>query len=164
MVQTFDPMMSKSYNTTVCENQLPYTWLGHVFTGAATLTDTASGNNSCDTIRTLTLAVNPLMTKSYNTTVCANKLPYTWLGHVFTGAATLTDTASGNNSCDTIRTPTLAVDTQPLSLHDAPPISNQLPYTWLGHVFTGAATLTDTASGNNSCDTIRTLTLAVNPL
>src|SRR5436853_628894 len=94
----------------LCANQLQYTWLGHVFTGAATLTDTASGNNSCDTIRTLTLAVNPPTRRSYNLTVCANQLPYTWLGHVFTGAATLTDTASGNNSCDTIRTLTLAVN------------------------------------------------------
>src|SRR5438046_1074364 len=97
-----NPLLTKSYNTTVCANQLPYTWLRHVFTLHDALPISASGNNSCDTIRTLTLAVNPLLTKSYNTTVCANQLPYTWLGHVFTGAATLTDTASGNNSCDKI--------------------------------------------------------------
>jgi uncharacterized protein YlaI len=52
---------------------------------AATITDTVAGNNSCDTIRTLTLAVNPLLTSTQNITVCANQLPYTWLGHVFTG-------------------------------------------------------------------------------
>jgi hypothetical protein len=145
-------------------NQLPYTWLGHVFNGAATITDTVAGNNSCDTIRTLTLAVNPLLTSTQNITVCANQLPYTWLGHVFNGAATITDTVAGNNSCDTIRTLTLAVNPLLTSTQNITVCANQLPYTWLGHVFNGAATITDTVAGNNSCDTIRTLTLAVNPL
>src|SRR5438552_2892053 len=164
MTLAVNRLLTKSYNTTVCANHLPFTSFPTRRSSDLTLTDTASGNNSCDTIRTLTLAVNPLLTKSYNTTVCANQLPYTWLGHVFTGAATLTDTASGNNSCDTIRTLTLAVNPLLTKSYNTTVCANQLPYTWLGHVFTGAATLTDTASGNNSCDTIRTLTLAVNPL
>ena len=103
-----NPLLTSTQNITICANQLPYTWLGHVFNGAATITDTVAGNNSCDTIRTLTLAVNPLLTSTQNITVCANQLPYTWLGHVFNGAATITDTVAGNNSCDTIRTLTLA--------------------------------------------------------
>src|SRR5438477_10578376 len=81
-----------------------------MFNTATIITDTVTGNNSCDTIRTLTLAVNPLLTSIENITVCENQLPYTWLGHVFNGAATITDTVAGNNSCDTIRTLTLAVN------------------------------------------------------
>ena len=161
---TVNPLLTSTQNITVCANQLPYTWLGHVFNGAATITDTVAGNNSCDTIRTLTLAVNPLLTSTQNITVCANQLPYTWLGHVFNGAATITDTVAGNNSCDTIRTLTLAVNPLLTSTQNITVCANQLPYTWLGHVFNGAATITDTVAGNNSCDTIRTLTLAVNPL
>src|SRR5436190_2153027 len=152
-----NPLLTKSYNTTVCANQLPYTWLGHVFTGAATLTDTASGNNSCDTIRTLTIAVEHVRTKSKQTTRRANQFPYTWLGHVFTGAATLTNPASGNNSCYPTRRSSDLVNPLLTKSYNTTVCANQLPYTWLGHVFTGAATLTDTASGNNSCDTIRTL-------
>jgi hypothetical protein len=106
--------------------------LGHVFNGAATITDTVAGNNSCDTIRTLTLAVNPLLTSTQNITVCANQLPYTWLGHVFNGAATITDTVAGNNSCDTIRTLTLAVNPLLTSTQNITVCANQLPYTWLG--------------------------------
>ena len=109
---TVNPLLTSTQNITVCANQLPYTWLGHVFTGAATITDTVAGNNSCDTIRTLTLAVNPLLTSTQNITICANQLPYTWLGHVFNGAATITDTVAGNNSCDTIRT--LIVNVNPV--------------------------------------------------
>src|SRR5258705_357146 len=159
-----NPLLTSTQNITVCASQLPYTWLGHVFNGAATITDTVAGNNSCDTIRTLTLAVNPLLTSTQNITVCASQLPYTWLGHVFNGAATITDTVAGNNSCDTIRTLILAVNPLLTSTQNITVCANQLPYTWLGHVFNGAATITDTVACNNSCDTIRTLTLAVNPL
>jgi peptide methionine sulfoxide reductase MsrB len=130
-----NPLLTSTQNITVCANQLPYTWLGHVFNGAATITDTVAGNNSCDTIRTLTLAVNPLLTSTQNITVCANQLPYTWLGHVFNGAATITDTVAGNNSCDTIRTLTLAVNPLLTSTQNITVCANQLPYTWLGHVF-----------------------------
>src|SRR5258708_29638799 len=92
-----NPLLTTTYNLSVCANQLPYTWLGHVFAGANTITDTVAGNNSCDTIRTLTLAVNPLLTTTYNLSVCANQLPYTWLGQVFTGANTITDTMAGHH-------------------------------------------------------------------
>ena len=161
---TVNPLLTSTQNITVCANQLPFTWLGHVFNGAATITDTAAGNNSCDTIRTLTLAVNPLLTSTQNITVCANQLPFTWLGHVFNGAATITDTVAGNNSCDTIRTLTLAVNPLLTSTQNITVCANQLPFTWLGHVFNGAATITDTVAGNNSCDTIRTLIVNVNPV
>jgi len=64
----------------------------------------------------LTLGVNPLLTSTQNITVCANQLPYTWLGHLFNGAATITDTVAGNNSCDTIRTLIVNVNPVPVPL------------------------------------------------
>src|SRR5436189_146250 len=167
LILAVDPLLTKTYNLSVCANQLPYTWLGHVFNGANTITDTAAGGGgSCDTIRTLILAVDPLLTKTYNLSVCANQLPYTWLGHVFNGASTITDTAAGGGgSCDTIRTLILAVDPLLTKTYNLSVCANQLPYTWLGHVFNGASTITDTAAGGGgSCDTIRTLILAVDPL
>src|SRR5438034_963307 len=156
--------MTKSYNITVCANELPYSWLGHVLRQACDLSVTVSGNHICDTIRTLTLAVNPLLTKSYNITVCANELPYTWLGHVFTQAGNLTDTESGTNGCDTIRTLTLGVNPQLAKSRNISVCADELPYTWLGHVFTPTATLTDTFPYKTLFRSIRTLTLAVNPL
>src|SRR5438552_14201826 len=93
-------------------NQLPYTWLGHVFAGANTLTDTvASTTGGCDTVRTLTLTVNALKTSTQTIAVCNNQLPYTWLGHVFTGADSLTDTvASTTDGSNSGKTLTRSVD------------------------------------------------------
>src|SRR5437762_818178 len=93
----------------VCNNQLPYTWLYHVFHGVDSITDTvASTTGGCDTVRTLTLTVNALKASTQTIAVCNNQLPYTWLGHVFAGANTITDTvASTTGGCDTVRTLTL---------------------------------------------------------
>src|SRR5437773_7583243 len=90
----------------VCNNQLPYTWLGHVFAGANTITDTvASTTGGCDTVRTLTLTVNALKTSTQTIAVCNNELQSTWLGHVFDGAYTLIDTVeSTTGGCAMVRT------------------------------------------------------------
>src|SRR5438034_486423 len=151
----------------VCNNQLPYTWLGHVFAGANTITDTvASTTGGCDTVRTLTLTVNALKTSTQTIAVCNNQLPYTWLGHVFNAAGSLTDTvASTTGGCDPVRTLTLTENGRKTCRQTIAVCNNQLPYKWMGHVFAGANTITDTvASTTGGCDTVRTLTLTVNAL
>src|SRR5947207_1645185 len=124
----------------------------------------ASTTGGCDTVRTLTMTVNALKTSTQTIAVCNNQLPYTWLGHVFNAAGSLTDTvASTTGGCDTVRTLTLTVNALKTSTQTIAVCNNQLPYTWLGHVFAGANTLTDTvASTTGGCNTVRTLTLTVN--
>src|SRR5438034_431461 len=164
---TVNALKTSTQTIAVCNNQLPYTWLGHVFAGANTITDTvASTTGGCDTVRTLTLTVNALKTSTQTIAVCNNQLPYTWLGHVFNAADTLTDTvASTTGGCDTVRTLTLTVNELKTSTQNIAVCNNQLPYTWLGHVFNAAGSLTDTvASTTGGCDTVRTLTLTVNAL
>src|SRR5258706_479512 len=162
LILAVNPLLTKTYNLSVCANQLPFTWLGHVFNSATTIIDTAAGNNSCDTIRTLILAVNPLLTKTYNLSVCANQLPFTLLGHVFNSATTILNIPRAPRSC--LFTYTTIFRSNPLltKTYNLSVCANQLPFTWLGHVFNSATTIIDTAAGNNSCDTIRTLILAVN--
>jgi hypothetical protein len=141
-----NPLLTSTQNITVCANQLPYTWLGHVFTGAATITDTVAGNNSLrynkniDTCRKSAADIN---TKHHG--LCKPVTVYL-VGSCVHRAATITDTVAGNNSCDTIRTLTLAVNPLLTSTQNITVCANQLPYTWLGHVFTGAATITDTVA------------------
>src|SRR5206468_3506484 len=136
---TVNPLLTTTQTLAVCTNQLPYTWLGHVFNAAATISERVVCGKSCDTIRTLTLTVNPLLTTTQTLAVCTNQLPYTWLGHVFNAAATITDTVARNNSCDTIRTLTLTVNPLLTTTQTLAVCTNQLPYTWLGHVFNAAA-------------------------
>src|SRR5204862_5942625 len=113
----------------VCNNQLPYTWLGHVFAGANTITDTvASTTGGCDTVRTLTLTVNALKTSTQTIAVCNNQLPYTWLGHVFNAAGSLTDTvASTTGRCEARTTLTLTVNGMKTLRQRIDVCNNQIP-------------------------------------
>src|SRR5947207_5626199 len=114
--------------------------MGHVFNVEASITDTvASITGVCETVRTLTLTVNALKTSTQTIAVCNNQLPYTWLGHVFNAAGSLTDTvASTTGGCDTVRTLTLTVNALKTSTQTIAVCNNQLPYTYLGHVFKAA--------------------------
>ena len=161
------PLLTAVIDTTVCENQLPFTIYGHVFTAAGSVTDTvASTTGSCDTIRTINVTTIPLLTATVDTTVCENQLPFTIYGHVFTIPGSVIDTvASVTGGCDTIRT--INVTTIPLltAVIDTTVCENQLPFTIYGHVFTAAGSVTDTvASTTGSCDTIRTINVTTIPL
>lgn len=165
IILTVDPLIATTRNLSVCANKLPYVWQGHVFTGAATLYDTVPGLSGCDTQRTIILTVNPLLTKNVDLTVCSYRLPYTWQGHLFTAASTILDTVPSPSGCDTQRTIKLVVNPTPSVSYSAVVCANKLPFSWKGHVFTGAGTITDTVSGApGTCDSIRTLTLSVTPL
>jgi hypothetical protein len=65
----------------------------------------------CDSVATLVLTVNPVVTSTTNTTICSSALPYTWNGINITTAGTYKDTlvsATGCDSCatlDTVRQP-----------------------------------------------------------
>src|SRR4030095_15525331 len=148
LVLAVNPLLTSTVNLTVCANQLPYTWNGHVFTQAGQVIDTVtSTTGGCDTIRTLILAVNPLLTSTVNLTVCANQLPYTWNGHIFTQAGQVIDTVtSTTGGCDTIRTLVLAVNPLLTTTVNLTVCANQLPYTWNGHIFTQAGQVIDTVT------------------
>src|SRR5436309_2311827 len=156
---TVNALITSTQTLAVCTNQLPYTWYGHVFNVASSITDTVvSTTGGCDTARTLTLTVNALITSTQTKAVCTNQLPYTWYGHVFNAAGSLTDTVtSTTGGCDTARTLTFTVNALITSTQTLAVCTNQLPYTWYGHVFNAAGSLTDTVtSTTGGCDTART--------
>ena len=167
MTVNVNPLLTYSDETTICANQLPYTFHGHVFTEAGTQTGTATSLvTGCDSTWTLTVNVNPQLTYNDETTICANELPYTFHGHDFNAAGTQTGTVpSLVTGCDS--TWTLTVNVNPLLTYsdETTVCANQLPYTFHGHVFNEAGTQTGTMpSAVTGCDSTWTLTVNVNPL
>ena len=149
----------------VCENELPVTWNGVNFTEAGTQSATITATNGCDSVVTMTLTVNPLLTYSDDTTLCANELPYTFHGHAFDAAGTLTETVpSLVTGCDSTWTLTVNVNPTLTYSDDTTLCANELPYTFHGHAFTAAGTLTETVpSLLTGCDSTWTLTVNGNP-
>src|SRR5206468_3001846 len=77
---TVNPAVTSTTNTTICDNQLPYTWNGQTINASGTYTANLISAAGCDSVATLNLAVNATLTSTTNTTICTNQLPYTWNG------------------------------------------------------------------------------------
>ena len=126
-----------------------------------------SAVTGCDSTWTLTVNVNPLLTYTDETTICADLLPYTFHGHQFTEAGTQTGTVpSAVTGCDSTWTLTVNVNPSYYLSENETICQNELPYIWRDTTF-----LMGTISGDyvfhrnsiNGCDSIVTLHLTINP-
>jgi hypothetical protein len=158
------PTVTGIQTATVCANQLPYTWNGNTYNAAGSYKDTLISAAGCDSIVTLTLNVNPVVTGTQTATVCANQLPYIWNGNTYNAAGTYKDTLISATGCDSIVTLTLSVNPVVTGTQTATVCDNQLPYTWNGNMYNAAGTYKDTLISAAGCDSIVTLTLNVNPV
>jgi hypothetical protein len=64
----------------------------------------------CDSIATLTVTVNPVVTSSTDTTVCTSALPFTWNGQTVNAAGPYTVTLTSAAGCDSIATLNVTVN------------------------------------------------------
>ncbi len=165
------PLVYETVAITICANQLPYTWNGNIVNagGTAVSTFTATSAAGCDSITTLNLTVNPLLTDTVEVTICQSQLPYTWNGVVVNsggvGAASFT-TPSLVTGCDSTTTLNLTVNPTLTGTASITICQSELPYTWNGVVVnsggTAAATFT-TPSLVTGCDSVTTLNLTITP-
>src|SRR6185436_18365082 len=163
LVLTVNPALTSTTNTTICNNQLPYSWNGQSLTAAGTYTANLISVAGCDSIATLILAVNSMLTSTTNTTICNNQLPYTWNGQSLTAAGTYTANLISVAGCDSIATLVLAVNSTLTSTTNTTICNNQLPYIWNGQSIPAAGTYTANLISVAGCDSIATLVLTVSP-
>ncbi|RYZ51132.1 MAG: gliding motility-associated C-terminal domain-containing protein [Sphingobacteriales bacterium] len=170
---TVKPVLTATKTVTICASQLPYSWNGiNVTAGgatAATYTMTSPTTN-CDSITTLNLVVNPLITAVANKVRCANQMPYVWNGQTVTAGgnavATYT-TASLVTGCDSTTTLNLTVSPVINVTKNISVCTAQMPYVWNGITVNAGgnnvATFT-TSAVNGGCDSTTVLNLTVNPV
>ncbi|WP_165760204.1 hypothetical protein, partial [Niastella populi] len=61
LILTVNDVLSDTTTATICTNQLPYNWNGINITAAGTFSDTLTSSNGCDSISTLILTVNDVL-------------------------------------------------------------------------------------------------------
>ena len=157
------PTYSVTDTAAVCANELPHTWNGLVFNGAGTQSTTLQSIHGCDSVVAMTLLVNPLYAVTDTAAICANELPHTWNGVVFTGAGTQSTTLQSIHGCDSVVAMTLLVNPLYSVTDTATVCANEIPYTWNGVTFTGAGTQSATLQTVHGCDSVVAMTLFVNP-
>jgi gliding motility-associated-like protein len=164
LILNVNPVLTSTDSVTVCANSLPYIWNGNSYNAAGTYVDTLVSQTGCDSIATLVLNVNPVLTSTQTVSVCANALPYTWNGNSYNAAGTYADTLTSQTGCDSIATLVLNVNTVLTSTQTVSVCANALPYTWNGNSYNAAGTYADTLTSQTGCDSIATLVLNVNPI
>lgn len=108
-----EPTTKPVEDVSICESELPYTWLDHYTVNkAGTYFDTAYYHvTGCDSVYyTLHLTVNQPTMGDTTAVICANELPYLWYGHTLTAADTATYTTTNVAGCDSVVTLTLVVN------------------------------------------------------
>src|SRR5258705_522272 len=110
LILTVNPTVTSTTNTTICDNQLPYTWNGNTINVAGIYTANLISAAGCDSIATLNLIVNATLTSTTNTTICDNQLPYTWNGNTYNAAGTYTANLTSAAGCDSIAKLNLTVN------------------------------------------------------
>lgn len=155
---------------TVCENDLPIAWRGHIIprgTQTGTLVFDENAVTGCDSLVMLNLTVNPTYRQEESLVICSGDLPFTWRDTTFAegtlGGTYLFEkqTASG---CDSIVVLHLAVNPTKEESVNLDICRSDLDYRWRDTTFAvGSVSGTytfhrQTASG---CDSVVTLTLNI---
>ncbi|MFN6389833.1 MAG: beta strand repeat-containing protein, partial [Bacteroidota bacterium] len=141
-----------------------YTWIdGNTYTSSTnTPTFTITLPNGCDSIVTLDLTINDILTSTTDITICDNQLPYNWNGNDYnaTGVYDVTLTSAAN--CDSVATLNLTVNNSITSTIDITICDSQLPYSWNGNDYNAAGVYNVTLTSAANCDSVATLNLTVN--
>jgi energy-converting hydrogenase Eha subunit C len=124
--------VTSTTNTTICSSALPYTWNGNSIAAAGTYKDTLTSSTGCDSVATLILTVNPVVTSTTNTTICLVHSLHMERQQYRT-AGTYKDTLVSATGCDSIATLILVVNPVVTSTTNTTICSSALPYTWNGN-------------------------------
>ena len=147
--------------TTICSNELPYTFHDVLFTAAGTQTKTLTNAVGCDSVVTLTVNVKQTSSFSDEITICDDELPFEFHGVTFQEAGTNNRTLTNAVDCDSVVTLTVNVKYRSYFSDEISVCAADMPYTFHGVQFTVAGTQTKTIPNAAGCDSIMTLTVNV---
>src|SRR6202007_398433 len=156
---TVNNVVTSTTDITICQSQLPYSWNGQSYNAPGTYSVTLVSAAGCDSIATLNLTVNNVVTSTTNTAICQAQLPYSWNGQSYNAAGTYSVTLVSTAGCDSIATLNLTVNNVVTSTTNTAICQSQLPYSWNGQSYNAAGTYSVTLVSTAGCDSIATLNL-----
>jgi gliding motility-associated-like protein len=160
---TINPTLTSTTNITICSNQVPYSWNGTNYSTAGTYTANLLTVAGCDSVATLNLIINDVLTSTTDITICSNQVPYNWNGVDYSTAGTYTANLLTVAGCDSVATLNLSINPTLTSTTNVTICSNQVPYSWNGTNYSAAGTYTANLLTVAGCDSVGTLNLTINP-
>ncbi len=162
LLLTVNPVYeTDNLNEAICEGE-SYFFKGQWLTTAGVYKDTLQSIHHCDSIITLRLTVNPVVTTSVYDTICANET-YDFFGNILTTTGLFEDTIQASTGCDSIiRLHLLVLDIYNTVQEES--ICQGETYDFYGQPLTVAGEYTEVLTAQNGCDSTIMLTLTVNPI
>jgi predicted phosphoadenosine phosphosulfate sulfurtransferase len=156
---TVTPNAEHDATQTICDSQLPYTFMGQQFDTAGTYDITESNGDNCLTITHFTLNVNPTYHHFDTVTVCQEALPYLY------GSTPLPDSGSYDIhfssalTCDSLVTVLLNVIPTAAGADELFVCGSDFPVSYGDSSFSVAGTYEVVFHRDGLCDSLVTLTL-----
>ncbi|MFV0593763.1 MAG: Ig-like domain-containing protein, partial [Draconibacterium sp.] len=174
---TYTADETTSIDSSMCEADFEatgFTWGGTDWSGTLgteTKDITFTTVNSCDSIVTVNLTVNPtytaLETTPVDTSICEADLPYTYADSTFDAAGSKDIVFTTVNGCDSIVTVNLTVNPTWLASETTPVDTSiceaDLPFTYADSTFDAAGSKDIVFTTVNGCDSIVTVNIIVKP-
>lgn len=160
---TVNPVRSSNTNASVCSGALPYIWNGQSILSSGSYTTNLTATNGCDSIATLQLQVNSVVTSTTQRSICTAQLPYTWNGLTLNASGTYTANLISQAGCDSIATLELQVGNTVSSSISDEICNSSLPYAWNGLNIQTPGIYSATLTSTIGCDSVITLNLSIKP-
>jgi gliding motility-associated-like protein len=161
LVLSVKQVTASTTSITICESQLPYKWNNNIYSAAGTYSVTLKNQAGCDSVATLILSLNSIVSSSTNKLICQNELPYLWNGKQIKAAGTYSVTLISQSGCDSIASLNLTVNPVPVGTTAINICTKQLPYVWNDYTYEAAGTYSVTIARAAACDSIAVLILSV---
>jgi hypothetical protein len=158
---TVNPVFNTPISAEIC-NGGSYNFFGQNLTTAGTYSHTLQSIHGCDSVISLMLTVNPVFNTPITAEICEGG-SYSFFGQNLTTAGTYTHTLQSVHGCDSVITLTLTVN-DVINTPITAEICEGGSYNFFGQNLTSAGTYTHTLQSIHGCDSVITLTLAVNPV
>ena len=156
---TVTPNAEHTFSQTICDSELPFTYMGQQFESAGEYDITETDDDNCLSITHFTLIVNPTYHGYDTVTVCQETLPYTY------GTTTMTESGDYDihfpaaNTCDSLISVHFTVIPTAQGVDELFVCASDFPVVYGGSSFSAEGVYPITFHRDGLCDSIVTLTI-----
>ena len=148
-------------DTTICENDFPFTWNEIVFNTEGTQSALYTAANGVDSLVVMTVYYNPTTYGSLDTTVLQNDLPFVYYGESYSIPGIYTQTIENEAGCDSIVTINLEEIYNVVAFADSVVCAINTPFEWNGYIFTQTTTQMVILPASTGADSMLVMTVTV---
>ncbi len=157
------PNIEHDASQSICDNELPFTFMGETFTEAGEYDITETDDDGCITITHFTLIVKETYHHFDTVTVCQEDLPYMYGDYALSVPGTHDIHFSSALACDSLITVHFNVIPTAQGAETIYVCTNDFPYSYGGETFPEEGVYSVTFEREELCDSIVTLSLIEAP-